>query len=134
MFIHENTGGKSHLMPLSEIFSPKQLNEIPVDNKVGENYFGEMTAQLRKKGGSAFKAIGERLVLSSIPDLAFSAGADKMLANKELKAKKKQIENDEAEWSQAQKDITKAKISLTDELADTLAREQSKMSFWFNAL
>ena len=57
-----------------------------------------------------------------------------MLANKELKAKKKQLENVEAEWSRAQKDITKAKISLTDELADTLAREQSKMSFWFNAL
>ena len=71
-------------MPLSEIFSPKQLNEILVDNKVGENYFGEMTVQLRKKGGSAFKAIGEHLVLSSNPDLAFSA----MLANKELKAKK----------------------------------------------
>ena len=49
-----------------------------------------------------------------------------MLANKELKAKKKQLENVEAEWSRAQKDITKAKISLTDELADTLAREQSK--------
>ena len=48
-----------------------------------------------------------------------------MLANKELKAKK-QLENIEAEWSIAQKDITKAKISLTDELADTLAREQSK--------
>ena len=74
-------------------------------------------------------------VLSSAPnDLAFLAGADKMLANKELKAKKKQIENVEAEWSRAQKDITKAKISLTNELADTLAREQSKMSFWFNAL
>ena len=80
---------KSHFMPLSEIFSPKQLDEIPVDNKVGENYFGDMTVQLRKKGGSAFKAIGERLVLSSNPDLAFSEGADKMLANKELKAKKK---------------------------------------------
>ena len=93
-----------------------------------------MTVPLWKKGGSAFKAIGECLVFSSNPDLAFSAGADKMLANKELKAKKKQIENVEAEWSQAQKDITKAKISLTNELADTLAREQSKMSFWFNAL
>ena len=82
--------------------------------------------QLRKKGGCALKAIGERLVLSSNRDLAFSEGAEKMLANKELKAKKKQLENVEAEWSRAQKDITKAKISLTDELADTLAREQSK--------
>ena len=49
-----------------------------------------------------------------------------MLANKELKAKKKEIEKIEAEWSKAQKDITKAKVSTTDELADTLAREQSK--------
>ena len=35
------------------------------------------------------------------------------------------IEKIEAEWSKAQKDITKAKVSTTDELADTLAREQS---------
>ena len=104
----------------------EQLDEIPVDNKVGENYFGEMTVQLRAKGGSSFKAIGERLVLSSNSDLAFSEGAEKMLANKELKAKKKEIEKIEAEWSKAQKDITKAKVSTTDELADTLAREQSK--------
>ena len=118
--------GQPHLRPLSEIFSLEQLDEIPVDNKVGENYFGEMTVQLRAKGGSSFKAIGERLVLSSNSDLAFSEGAEKMLANKELKAKKKEIEKIEAEWSKAQKDITKAKVSTTDELADTLAREQSK--------
>ena len=104
----------------------EQLDEIPVDNKVGENYFGEMTVQLRAKGGSSFKAIGERLVLSSNSDLAFSEDAEKMLADKELKAKKKEIEKIEAEWSKAQKDITKAKVSTTDELADTLAREQSK--------
>ena len=73
--------------------------------------------QLRKKGGCALKAIGEQLVLSSNRDLAFSEGAEKMLANKALKAKKKQLENVEAEWSRAQKDITKAKSSLTDELA-----------------
>ena len=61
--------GKSHLKPLSEIFTPEQLDEIPIDNKVGENYFGEMTVQLQKKGGCALKAIGERLVLSSNRDL-----------------------------------------------------------------
>ena len=104
----------------------EQLDEIPVDNKVGENYFGEMTVQLRAKGGSSFKAIGECLVLSSNSDLAFSEDAEKMLADKELKAKKKEIEKIEAEWSKAQKDITKAKVSMTDELADTFAREQSK--------
>ena len=38
--------GKSHLKPLSEIFTPEQLDEIPIDNKVGENYFEEMTVQL----------------------------------------------------------------------------------------
>ena len=46
--------GKSHLKPLSEIFTPEQLDEIPIDNK---NYSGEMTVQLRKKGGCALKAI-----------------------------------------------------------------------------
>ena len=60
--------GKSHLKPLSEIFTPEQLDEIPIDNK---NYSGEMTVQLRKKGGCALKAIGEQLVLSSNRDLAF---------------------------------------------------------------
>ena len=60
--------GKSHLKPLSEIFTTEQLDEIPIDNK---NYSGEMTVQLRKKGGCALKAIGERLVLSSNRDLAF---------------------------------------------------------------
>ena len=60
--------GKSHLKPLSEIFTPEQLDEIPIDNK---NYSGEMTVQLQKKGGCALKAIGERLVLSSNRDLAF---------------------------------------------------------------
>ena len=55
---------QSHLRPLSEIFSDEQLDKIPIDNKVGENYFGEL------KGGSAFRAVGERLVLSSNADLA----------------------------------------------------------------
>ena len=96
--------GQSHLRPLSEIFLPEQLDEISADNKISENYFGEMTVQLRAKGGSSFKAIGERLVLSSNSDLAFSEGAEKMLANKELKAKKKEIEKIEAEWSKAHKD------------------------------
>ena len=62
----------THLKLLSEIFTSEQLDKIPVDNKVGENYFGEMTVQLRKKGGASFKAVGERLVLSSNADLAFS--------------------------------------------------------------
>ena len=75
---------QTHLKPLSEIFTSEQLDKIPVDNKVGENCFGEMAVQLRKKGGASFKAIGERLVLSSNADLAFSVGAEKMLADKEL--------------------------------------------------
>ena len=41
--------GKSHLKPLSEIFTPEQLDEIEIDNKVGENYFGEMTVQCEKR-------------------------------------------------------------------------------------
>ena len=59
-----------------DIFTSEQLDKIPVDNKVGENYFGEMAVQLRKKVAS-FKAIRERLVLSSNADLAFSVGAEK---------------------------------------------------------
>ena len=38
-----------------------------------------MTAQLRKKGRAAFNVIGERLVLSSDANWAFTNGADKML-------------------------------------------------------
>ena len=63
---------QTHLKPLSEIFLSEQLDQNLVDNKVRENYFGEMTIQLRKKGGTCFKAVGERLVLSSSADLAFS--------------------------------------------------------------
>ena len=70
---------QTHLRPLSQIFTPEQLSEIPIDNKVGENYFGQMTAQLRKKGRAAFNVIGERLVLSSNADWAFANGAEKML-------------------------------------------------------
>ena len=61
--------GASHLKPLSEIFTDQQLDDIPVDNKVGENYFGQFTQQLRTKGGSAFKAITDRLILKSSSDL-----------------------------------------------------------------
>ena len=41
---------QSHLKPLSEIFTPEELDNIPIDNKVGENYFGDMTVQLKFKG------------------------------------------------------------------------------------
>ena len=90
---------QTHFKPLSEIFTSAQFDKILVDNKVGKNYLGEMAVQLRKKVAS-FKAIRERLVLSSNADLAFSVGADKMLADKELK-KKKEIDKIEAEWSKA---------------------------------
>ena len=40
---------KSHLRPLSELFSEEQLEEIPVDNKAGENYFGQMTPHCETK-------------------------------------------------------------------------------------
>ena len=93
---------------------------------MGENCFGELTVQLRHKGGASFKAIGERLVLSSNPDLAFCQGAERMLADRELKSKKKEIEKVEGEWSKAQKDITRAKLAITDEQANLLGREQEK--------
>ena len=117
---------QSHLRPLSEIFSDEQLDKIPIDNKVGENYFGELSEQLRKKGGSAFCAVGERLVLSSNADLAFSKGSEKMLKDKELKKRKKEIEQLDAQWSKAQKDVARARIAVSDAEADILAREQAK--------
>ena len=119
---------QSHIRPLSEIFSSDQLDKVPIDNKVGENYFGELTdsVQLIHKGGALSKAIGEHLVLSSNPDLAFCQGAERTLVDKELKSKKKEIEKVEAEWSKAQKDITRAKLPITDEQANLLAKEQAK--------
>ena len=88
---------KSHLRPLSELFSEQQLEEIPVDNKAGENYFGQMAAQLQQKGGASFRAVGERLVLSSNADIAFSGGSEKMLVDKELKKQKQKVDKIEAE-------------------------------------
>ena len=49
-----------------------------------------------------------------------------MLKDKELKSKQQEIAKIEANWSRAQKDIMKSKLSLTDAEADKLAREQSK--------
>ena len=120
------TLGESHLKPLSEVFTEEQLSSIPVDNKAGENYFGHMSQQLRSKGGSAFTAISDRLVLKSSSDLAFGRDAANMLKDKELKSKRQEVNQIEADWSKAQKDIMKSKVSLTDADADKLAREQSK--------
>ena len=49
-----------------------------------------------------------------------------MLADKELISKKKEIEKVKGEWFKAQKDITRAKLAITDEQANLLAREQEK--------
>ena len=76
----------THIKPLSEMFSEDQLEAIPID-KVGGNYFGQMTNQLRAKGKTAFKAISERLVLKSNADIAFADDAERMLRDKELKKK-----------------------------------------------
>ena len=43
----------------------------PGCNKVEGNYFGHLSQQLRSKGGSAFQAISDRLVLKTSSDLAF---------------------------------------------------------------
>ena len=116
----------THIKPLSEMFSEDQLEAIPIDNKVGENYFGQMTNQLRAKGGTAFKAISERLVLKSNADIAFADGAERMLRDKELKKKQKEVAQIEAEWSKAQHDVIRAKIAISDSESDILAREQTK--------
>ena len=46
--------GQTHLKPLSEILTVEQLHAIPIDNKVGENYFGHFSEPLREKGSSSF--------------------------------------------------------------------------------
>ena len=117
---------QTHLKPLSEMFTEEEMKSIPIDNKVGENYFGQMTNQLRAKTATAFKAIGERLVLKSNADIAFSEGAEKILMDKALKKKQKEIVKMEAEWSQAQHDVIRSKITISDSDADILAREQTK--------
>ena len=89
--------GETHIKPLSELFTEEQMKSVPIDNKVGENYFGQMTNQLRAKGGQSFKAVGERLVLQSNADIAFGKGAENMLKNKELKKKRKKVEKIEAQ-------------------------------------
>ena len=91
------TLGESHLKPLSEVFTEEQLSSIHVDNKAGENYFGHMSQQLRSKGGSAFTAISDRLVLKSSSDLAFGRDAANMLKDKELKSKRQEINQIEAD-------------------------------------
>ena len=118
--------GETHLKPLSELFSEEDLEKIPIDNKMGENYFGQFSQQLKVKGATAFKAISDRLVLKSSSDIAFRDGAERMLKDKELKKKKKEIEKIEADWSKAQKDIARLNLDFTDSEADKLAREQCK--------
>ena len=49
-----------------------------------------------------------------------------MLKDKELKSKQQEINKIEADWSSAQKEIIKSKLSLSDAETDKLAREQSK--------
>ena len=77
------------------------FTEDTVNNKNGENYFGHLFQQLRSKGGSAFTAISDRLVLKSSSDLAFGKDSANMLKDKELKSKRQQINQIEADCSKA---------------------------------
>ena len=97
-----------------------------MDNKAGENYFGHFSQQLKAKGGSAFQAKSDRLVLKSSADIAFGKGAESMLKDKVLKSRQKDVAEIEADYSGAQKDLMRSKLALTDPEADKLAREQSK--------
>ena len=119
----------THLKPLSEMFTEDELQGIRMDNKVGENYLGHFSEQLRRKGGSAYKAIGDRLVLKSSADLAFSEGAEKFLKDKELKPKKTEVDTVEADWSKAQKDVMRAKLSLTESETEACKRSIKKQAF-----
>ena len=49
-----------------------------------------------------------------------------MLRDKELKVVQKEVNQIEAEWSMAQKDVVRSKLSLSNSGADKLAKEQSK--------
>ena len=49
-----------------------------------------------------------------------------MLKDKELKSKKQEIDQIEAEWSKAQRDVLRSKLSNTSPETDLLAKEQSK--------
>ena len=49
-----------------------------------------------------------------------------MLRDKELKVVQKEVNQIEAEWSMAQKDVVRSKLSLSNSEADKLAKEQSK--------
>ena len=91
-----------------------------------------MTQQVKSKGGSAFKAISDRLVVKSCSDFSFGKDAANMLKDKELKAKQQEIAQIKADWSRVQMDIMKSKLSLTDADADKVAQEQSKKSFWLS--
>ena len=49
-----------------------------------------------------------------------------MLKDKELKAKREELDNIEGEWSRAQKVVIRSKLCLKDAEADILAKEQAK--------
>ena len=83
-----------------------------MDNKVGENYFGHFSQQLRSKGGSAFQAISDRLVLKKSLDLAFGNEGVNMLKDKELKAKQKEVHQIEAGFSKVSERDHESKVGL----------------------
>ena len=91
-----------------------------------QSYFGHLSQQLRSKGGSTFQVISDRLVLKTSSDLAFGNEGANMLKDKELKAKQKEVHQNEADFSKSQKEIMKAKLALTDSEADKLARDLAK--------
>ena len=49
-----------------------------------------------------------------------------MLENKELKSRHREVAEIKADYSRAQKDLMRSKLTLTDPEADKLVREQSK--------
>ena len=65
-----------------------------MDNKAGENYFRHFSQQLKAKGGAAFQATSDRLVLRLS---AFAKGAECMLKEKALKAKQNEVAEIEAD-------------------------------------
>ena len=70
-------------------------------------------------------------MLKSNADIAFADGAERMLRDKELKKKQKEVAQIGAEWSKAQHDVIRAKIAISDTESDMLAREQKTRHWLF---
>ena len=74
-------------------------------------------------GGGSFKVVRERLVLSSNADFAILKVQRKCCWTRSWRKIKKEVDEIEALWSKALKDMVKSKVGLADDYIDILVRE-----------